>query len=336
MATIQATKIVAPNLWGWLGDRSGRPVYLVRIGAFGGGLCFLGVLLEPGFWGLLVVMLAFTFFWNAVLPLYEVITLSRLGEDRHRYGQIRLWGSVGFIVAVGALGALLDLVPLSLFPWLLLPIFAGLIASGWMVEAGKPVADSQHHARGFWPALWCGPVLAFLVMSFLLQVSHGAYYTFLSIHLEQHGYDKTAIGLLWSLGVLAEIAVFLGMHRFLGRFSIRHIALVALGLTLLRWLLIAEATDSLVVLIFAQTLHAASYAAMHAISVQFLHQTFKPQHHGQAQALYSGLTFGAGGALGAWISGYLVTDFSTSMAFLGSAMAIVIALLVAALGFRRV
>ena len=135
--------------WGWLGDRSGRPVYLVRIGAFGGGLCFLGVLLEPGFWGLLVVMLAFTFFWNAVLPLYEVITLSRLGEDRHRYGQIRLWGSVGFIVAVGALGALLDLVPLSLFPWLLLPIFAGLIASGWMVEAGKPVADSQHHARGF-------------------------------------------------------------------------------------------------------------------------------------------------------------------------------------------
>ncbi|KXO11837.1 Nucleoside:H+ symporter:Major facilitator superfamily [Marinobacter excellens LAMA 842] len=328
MATIQLTKIVAPSVWGWLGDRSGQRVRLVRFGAITGSLFFAGVFMEPGFYGLLLVMLAFTFFWNAILPLYEVITLRALGTRKDKYGKVRLWGSVGFIGAVAVVGAILEWVPISYLPWLLLPVFAGIAVSAFLVPAErgerKPPAP-----KGSLKAIVTHPaVIAFFLMNFLLQVSHGAYYTFFSIHLEQHGYGKLSIGLLWSLGVLAEIGLFLVMHRLSHRFSVRQIVIGALFLTMIRWILIAELTMVVPILIFAQLLHAASYGALHAISVQYIQGFFGKHHHGQGQALYSGLTFGAGGALGAWMSGFLVEGISTSAAFWGGAFAMAIAIVV--------
>ncbi|MDC0661881.1 MFS transporter [Marinobacter sp. SS21] len=327
MATIQLTKIIAPSVWGWLGDRSGQRVRLVRIGALAGAGCFLGVFLEPGFAGLMLVMLAFTFFWNAILPLYEVITLRGLGADRARYGRVRLWGSVGFIGTVAGVGAILEIVPVRLLPWIVLPVFAGIVVSAFILPTEPGARKGQEDTRGLLAIMASTSVLAFFLMNFLLQVSHGAYYTFFSIHLEHYGYGKLAIGLLWSLGVLAEIVVFLVMHRLLSRFSLRRIALAALALTLLRWILIAETTGVLAVLIFAQLLHAASYGALHALSVQFIHGYFGKGHHGQGQALYSGLSFGAGGAVGAWLSGFLVEGYGTELAFWGSATATAVALI---------
>ncbi|MEC9083621.1 MAG: MFS transporter [Pseudomonadota bacterium] len=329
MATIQLTKIVAPSVWGYIGDRTGHRVRLVRFGAIFGSLFFAGVFLEPGFYGLLLVMLVFTFFWNAILPLYEVITLRVLGKHRDKYGKVRLWGSVGFIGAVALVGGLLELVEIQYLPWLLLPVFAGIAVSAFLVPSERGERKQQSAPVGSLKAIVTHPaVIAFFAMNFLLQVSHGAYYTFFSIHLEQHGYGKLAIGLLWSLGVIAEIGLFLIMHRLSRRFSVRQVVLGALVLTMIRWGLIAELTSVLPVLIFAQLLHAASYGALHAVSVQYIQGFFGKHHHGQGQALYSGLTFGAGGATGAWLSGFLVDGFSTSAAFWGGAAAMALAIIV--------
>ncbi|WP_375177054.1 MFS transporter [Marinobacter mobilis] len=328
MATIQITKVVAPSLWGWLGDRTGQRVRLVRLGAVVGAISFLGVFLEPAFFGLMLVMLVFTFFWNAILPLYEVITLRGLGSDKSRYGRVRLWGSVGFIATVAAVGAVLDRVSVAQLPWLVLPVFLGIVVSAFLIPSDQGVVRKEEGAGSLRGILVQPAVIAFFLMNFLLQISHGAYYTFFSIHLEQYGYSKAAIGLLWSLGVLAEIGLFIVMHGLFARFSYRQIALCALALTLLRWVLIAEATDWLWVLLFSQLLHAASYGAMHALSVQYIHGYFGRGHHGQGQALYSGLTFGAGGAIGAWASGFLVEGYGTDVAFWGSAIAIAFALIV--------
>ncbi|PVY78249.1 PPP family 3-phenylpropionic acid transporter [Tamilnaduibacter salinus] len=334
MATIQLTKVVAPSVWGWLGDRTGQRVRLVRLGAVIGSVCFLGVFLEPGFYGLLLVMLAFTFFWNAILPLYEVITLQGLGRRREKYGRIRLWGSVGFIASVAGVGAVLDWVPVDLLPWILLPLFAGIILSTLLVRAENPQPKPLAPAGSLKAIVLHSSVIAFFAMNFLLQVSHGAYYTFFSIHLEQYGYGKLATGLLWSLGVLAEIGLFLVMHHVFRRFTVRQIALAALALTMVRWVMIAELTEHLVLLVIAQCLHAASYGALHAISVQYIQGFFGHHHHGQGQALYSGLTFGAGGAVGSWLSGFLVDGISTEAAFWGAALSMVLALIIAWRGLQ--
>lgn len=334
MATIQLTKIVAPNLWGWLGDRTGQRVRLVRIGSVTGALLFTGVFLEPGFYGLMLVMLAFTFFWNAVLPLYEVITLQGLGRDRARYGRVRLWGSVGFIASVALIGLVLEYVDLRWLPLLLMPLFVGIVVAAFCVPSSQGQIRPRDGKGNLKAIVLQSTVVAFFAMNILLQVSHGAYYTFFSIHLEALGYDKFSVGLFWSLGVAAEIVLFIVMHRVFDRYPVRTIALAALALTLLRWILIAEYSTSVPILIFAQCCHAASYGALHAVSVNYIHSYFGFQHHGQGQALYSGLTFGAGGAAGAWLSGLLVEWQGTTAAFWGSAGAIALALVIAAIWLR--
>ena len=333
MATLQATKIIAPNLWGWLGDHTGKRLRLIRFGAVTALLCFSMVFLRPEFWGLLFIMLSFSFFWNAVLPLYEVVTLHNLGRDARRYGRIRLWGSVGFILSVGGIGAALEWLPVSVLPWLVLPLFMGIFLSSFAVRS-EPSTRRQPHHGSVLNILKRPEVWSFFILNFMLQASHGPYYTFFSIHLELMGYGKFSVGTLWALGVAAEVVLFLFMHKVLGAFSMRRIMLVAAALTALRWGVIAEFSDTLAILLTAQLLHAASYGALHAASVHYIHAQFGDGHHGQGQALYSGLTFGAGGATGAWIAGLLVEWDSTIMAFWGGAIAMLIGFVVAWIWMR--
>ncbi|MDX1588628.1 MAG: MFS transporter [Oleiphilaceae bacterium] len=333
MATLQGTKIIAPNLWGWLGDRTGQRLRLVRLGAMASLLCFCGVFARPEFTGLMLVMLSFSFFWNAILPLYEVVTLHNLGADSRRYGRVRLWGSIGFIASVAGIGALLEFFPVSLLPWMVLPVFVGILLSTRGVHSEPRTRRQPHHGSIGnilrQPAVW-----SFFLVNFLLQVSHGPYYTFFSIHLETMGYGKFSVGGLWALGVIAEVGLFLVMHRFLGCFPMRTIALVAIALTALRWGVIAGFSDQLLILLLAQLLHAASYGALHGVSVHYIRNHFGEGHHGQGQALYSGLTFGAGGATGAWIAGLLVQGESTIAAFWGAALAMTLGLVIAWIWMR--
>jgi len=93
VAVPMATKIVAPFLWGWLADRSGQRMRVIRLGALFAALSFSGVFFGHGAWWLALVVGMFSFFWNAALPQFEAATLGHLGIADHHYGRIRLWGS---------------------------------------------------------------------------------------------------------------------------------------------------------------------------------------------------------------------------------------------------
>jgi PPP family 3-phenylpropionic acid transporter len=300
---VMATKVVAPSLWGWLADNFGYRSRIIRIGAFLATLMFSGVYLRSDFYWLAIVVVSYSFFWNAVLAQFDVLTLSHLTGQYGRYSLIRVWGSVGFIAAVIAVGWWLDHHPIIE----LLYIISTLLTGIWLVSllvaeknAGQ-VRDPKRKALGW--ILRQPAVVAFFTASFFLQLSHGPYYTFFSIYLETHDYSRSAIGGLWSLGVIAEVILFLFMHRLLARFSLRGIILWSLALSALRWLLIAYFVESLPILIVAQCLHAASFGSYHAASIEFIRHWF-PGHQGQGMALSSGLSFGLGGAVGAVLSGW--------------------------------
>src|SRR5690606_10465327 len=95
---------------------------VIRGGNLAAALVFISVFFVDGFWAMLAVLAGFSFFWNAVLAQFEVVTLSLLGDRSHRYALVRLWGSVGFILAVLVLGVALDHLPVTLVPWTLLAL----------------------------------------------------------------------------------------------------------------------------------------------------------------------------------------------------------------------
>lgn len=324
-------RCLAPNLWGWLGDVTGRRLAIVRLGA----ACTLGafalILVDQRYAWLTLVMALHAFFWHAVLPQFEVITLAHLREQAARYSQLRLWGSIGFIVAVVGLGALFERVGMAAWPTAVLAIMAGiLLASAWVPPAApeeRPEPVGQ--GRGFLGQLRSPGVLAFYACVALMQLSHGPYYTFVSIHLESLGYGRGTIGLLWSLGVVAEILLFLAMGRVLARFSLRRILLASVLLAVLRWLLLGYLADHLAILLLAQVLHAATFGSFHVAAIHFIQRSFGAGQQGQGQALYATLS-GIGGALGALYAGYSWAALGAGATFaLASLAALVAAAIIA-------
>ena len=327
MAILMATKIVAPNIWGWIADHTGQRMAIIRLASLLAALAFTGVFINSSYWWLALVMTVFSFFWNATLPQFEANTMNHLGDEHHRYSGIRLWGSIGFLIVASGLGTLLGLFGTGILP----AVLTGLFVLIWLSSLTVPETAAGHLPLDQEPlrkVLSRPVVLSLLAVCFLMQASHGPYYTFFSLYLEHHGYTTAVIGQLWALGVFAEIVVFLLMPALLTRFGTRILLLIAITLTTLRWLLTALYADSLAVIIFSQTLHAASFGLYHAVMIFLIHSLFTGSHQGRGQALYSSISFGAGGAAGALVSGYLWTEMGPQSMYLAAALTSLGALLV--------
>ena len=319
MAVIMATKFVAPYFWGWIADHTGQGVRVVKLASLLASLAFALVFIADGFFQMMLVMALFSFFWNATLPQFEAITFHFLGKESHRYSQIRLWGSVGFILTVVGIGILIDTIPLKYLPHIVLFFFCSI----WVVALSVPGARQAHQVvtgLSLRKIVFHPGVLALLAMSFFLQASHGTYYTFYSIYLENAGYTRPLIGGLWALGVLAEIGVFMVMHLILPRHGARRLLLLTLVLTSVRWLLIGQFADNLMILIFAQLFHAASFGVYHAAAVHLINCYFQGHYRGRGQALYSSISFGAGGAVGSLVSGMTWESLGSSQTFFLAAL----------------
>ncbi len=239
-----------------------------------------------------------------------------------------MWGSIGFIATVGALGVAVDHEgPHAVLP-VLLVIYAGIWLASLTVRDPCPAPHAEAEGS-LWSVVRQPALLAFFAACFLMQVSHGPYYTFYSIYLEDHGYSKTLIGQLWALGVIAEVFVFLQMHRLLSRFGALPVLLSSFFLAALRWLLIGWLPESLPVLLGAQILHAATFGAFHASAIHLVYHYFPGRLQGRGQALYSSLAFGAGGAVGSFGSGLLWEGVGPALTFSAGTVAAITALLVA-------
>ena len=324
VAILMATKIIAPNIWAWIADHSGRRMRIVQIACLLATLSFSGVFLVHGYWTLALVMMLFSFFWNAALPQFEATTLNHLGDEAHRYSTVRLWGSIGFVVSVAILGRGFETTGAGLLPVVLIVLFAGI----WLASLRVPEHNTTHVDSDSQPlstVLKRPEVLALLLVCFLVQASHGPYYTFYSLYLMEHGYSKTLIGQLWALGVIAEIIIFLKMHHWLPRFGVRRLLLAATLLTALRWSMVALFVDQLWFLVAAQTLHAASFGLFHAVAIHLTHQLFTGRHQGRGQALYSSVSFGAGGAVGSLLAGYLWAGAGARWMYVAAALTALLA-----------
>ena len=324
VAILPATKLVAPYIWGWLADHTRRSMLIIRVSSLLALMSFALVFISQQLWWLTFAMLLFSFFWNATLPQFEAMTLNHLGEDSHHYSMIRLWGSLGFIVIVLLIGDLLQTHGTDVIPLVVLLTFVFILLFSFIVPEKLNTPHADHSP--IWHVIKQPKVMAFLVVCFLMLCSHGPYYTFYTIFLEEQGYSSHMIGILWAVGVIAEIVIFLLMHRMLPVFGARKLLIVTLLLTTMRWLLIGFYVDSLAMLLLAQLLHAFSFGVFHSVGISLVHEYFTGSHQGRGQALYASVSFGAGVAVGSLISGLLWDSMGAAVLFVFASCCTVAAL----------
>jgi PPP family 3-phenylpropionic acid transporter len=311
-------RMIAPTLWGWVADRTGKRLLVVQIAATLSAVCYLGVFATTSFWGMFLVLGVMGFFWSASMPLVEATTLTYLGKHSARYGRIRSWGSIGFIAAVVGLGYALDHMAIRWLLWVGAVIELGIVLFARQIPPTEVLAHHTDHQPVRQIALQ-PQVIALFSACFLMSVAHGPYYTFYSIYLVEHGYAKSAVGGLWALGVICEIGVFFLMPWLVRRFGYTRILLISFSCAVLRFMLIGWGIDFIVLLLIAQVLHAATFGAYHAASVGLVHEFFQGRHQSKGQALFGSLSYGAGGMLGGLASGPIWQHYGASVLYSCSA-----------------
>jgi PPP family 3-phenylpropionic acid transporter len=333
-AILLATRIVAPYLWGWLADHIGHRIRIVRTASLIAAVSFSALLWDDSYLWIAMTMLLFSFFWNAALPQFEVTTLQYLNQHTDHYSKIRLWGSIGFIVCAVSLGSLLESFDSIIVPYAMLICMAGI----WLMTMIVKEPETAHHSiqhTSIIQILKCKEVVAFFIVCFLVQLSHGPFYTFYTLYLEQYHYSKSLIGQLWGMGVVAEVLIFILIYKWLSKIGLQRVIWISALLGSLRWLMIGYLPESITVLILAQLLHAASFGTFHIAAIAWVHKHFIGKNQGRGQAIYSSIGFGAGGALGSLASGYLWLSPGPEVTFYFAAMTSLIACLIAYYGLNK-
>ena len=304
-------RIFAPPAWGWVADRTGAHRAIVVLSSIVTTLAFAVL---PFTEHIALVIGLMSVLSAGALPIVEAITLGFLagqhGPHLGKYGPIRLWGSVGFIAVVLAGGAWLDFHPVSTLPAALVLFSVATFVVSLVLPGAQTLAASQAVVFRLTPQ-----VVALLAAGFCNAVAHGALYAFLSVHLAALGYSGTAIGMLWTLGVLAEIVVFLGLPQLFRRFSLSTLLAASVALGILRFIAIGWAADKLWIVLLAQLLHAATFGSFHAAAVAAVHRVFPEGAQARGQTLFSGVTYGAGAAAGLLIAGWAWSQGGAAMAF---------------------
>ncbi|MDC4482694.1 MFS transporter [Acinetobacter baumannii] len=299
------TRFFAPLVWGWIADKSGKRMLLVRIATWMEACIWLAIFIIPNtFQSVALLMLIFSFFQNAILAQFEGVTLFWLGDQRAKlYGKIRKWGSVGFIVGVFTIGAILEIIPISMLPILLLIIASLAFIWAFTIREPEGGPTSQKHLEPLLPVLKRPEVAAFFTIEFILLFSHAPFYSFYSNLLKSLNFSTTEIGFLWAMGVVSEIVMFAYATTFFKYFSWRSLVAVCLILTSIRWLLVAIFSHYFIGQLFAQCLHAFSFGLFHLIAMRLIFQNFSIGQQGRGQAFYSTM-WGLGVAFGSILAGH--------------------------------
>jgi PPP family 3-phenylpropionic acid transporter len=327
LAVNPVARIFGPNVWGWLADHYRARGALIRVTAVGTAVVFSLVLFSTRFGWMFVTLALLNVFWCGVLPLAESATLSLVGSKVGVYGRVRLWGSVGFVAVVVFAGYLLDYLGIVALGPMILILLVLMAASTFPLPRDREPSRHLDHSP-ILSILRRPEVIALMAGFFLMQVAHGPYNAFYSIHLVEAGYSKKAVGWLWALGVVAEILLFMWLPRLMRRFSVNQILLTSFGCAFVRFLLIAWGVQSLAILLIAQLMHAITFGAYHSAGVALMHRIFRGRHQARGQAIYTSLGYGLGGTLGTLMAGYVWEHGGAHVTFTIAAFAALGALLV--------
>jgi len=277
---------------------------------------FIGTLLfiatVNDFWVYLAANLLFGAAMGISLPYVETIALASL--SRHRYGKVRLWGSLGFVGIALWLGKVLEspyeaLYYLSAMAFLTL-LFGAMLTKYDTISHSTAQDDASFSLSKYW---------AFWVSIFLMQVGFGGFYNFFTIYETAHGISLEMISWMWSFGVVCEIFMLYFQGPLLQR-NLLNILQFATLVTALRWMILYLFPDSVTLTFASQSLHAISFALYHTAAITYVFSLYSQKK--LAQQFFLGIAFGLGGSVGAVLSGqiygeylFLVESIITFMAF---------------------
>ncbi len=288
--------------WGYLGDRTGKPRFIISGGAAGALLVVQFFPSANGFWPLLVIICLASLMNSAPMTLVDSTTLALLGPHRDDYGRYRLGGSIGYVVMIFASGFIFQATGLQvMFPLYGAVMVLFSLTALWLPQATihlelphlKQIADMAHQSS------W----LIFISCFFLAWISYNAAIMFLSVSLDALGASKSLIGVATIIPAIVEIPFMFFSGAFLRRFGPVRLMAVAMGLMAVRYFLLSQ-MPSPIWAVAINVLNGPAYVLFWNSAVTYTNKMAPAHMAGTAQGLLTAAT-GLASVVGSLLVGWL-------------------------------
>jgi len=311
--------LIVPLAWAYLADKTQRHDRVLRIVVGGAFVGFIPMLFARSFAAVFVGWALYAMFAVAVGGLADAFAVARVREGAI-YGRVRLWGSVGYVVAALALGALLSargrptdpLVPIAM--WMALG--CGFLAATRLRGTGE--ASTRPRAADIWALLRDPRMRLLLAIAALHWICLSPYNVYFGVFLHDLGLAPEWWGLAYSTGVVMEVIVLMMFHHLQARFRLETLLAAAFAVSTARWLAIA-AVKSPGALVALQTLHGMTFGMFWSAAIALIAATVPASLRATGQALLV-MSLNLGGAIGNAISGRVYDAHGSRLLFLLAAV----------------
>ncbi|MCE9651237.1 MAG: MFS transporter [Parvibaculum sp.] len=271
------------------------------------GLCYVGYAAFSGPAFVVAFSLIASAAFSAIGALIEGVTLRAATMRGFDYGRVRLWGSLAFVAMNFFGGAVVAAAGIESFlPILIGSAFFALCGGFVLPREELPAVRASARSVGR-DALALARQPLFMLMTAatgIAQASHTFYYSFGTLNWQSLHYDARLIGLLWALGVIAEIVLLMFSGRVVARIGAVNLMMLGAAAGIVRWTIVAL-SPPLWLLIPIQFLHAGTFCAVHLGSMHFILRATPPHLIGTAQSIYAAVTIGVFFSIGQYGSGVL-------------------------------
>ena len=324
----------------FLADRSGDRRRAVVIAAVCGMGAVLALSQSHTLTAILLFSAVFLIGTQTTGPIGEAIALSGVRELGVDYGRMRVWGSVSFIAATLIGGAVVQYAGAPSIVWILAASAGALLAAAWLLPVPQS-SDARAAPAGKPGRLTLGAVVEvagsrtfvlLIIAVSLVQSSHAMFYVFGILHWQSQGISGLTIGVLWSVGVIAEVILFATVGKFLNAIGPAAFIIAGGVAAVVRWSVMAF-DPPVALLLPLQILHALTFGATHFGAIHVIQRVVPQEQAGTAQSLLAAATGGLGMGAATLLSGILYGPFGGAAYLVMTCVAC--AGLVAALLLRR-
>lgn len=255
------------------------------------------------FQALLGYVVIYAFFISPAVPLLDSGALEAADSSNRSYGELRLWGAVGWTISTILVGQVIQHYNIRwlFYCFVVLLLFTFTIA---LFQPRRQRVEPTPLRRGLKTLLVNKPIFLFLLTVFFVSLTLNANLSFFSIYLDSIGASEGAIGLGWAIASLSEIPVMLFSGRIARRIGAAGLLKVAFTIFAIRWLLYSFITTPALA-ILVQALHGLSFGAYLVGGVTYINERTPAGLSTTAQALLNLVSFGLGSVSGSLLGGYL-------------------------------
>ena len=326
--------IAIPPIWGYLADRTQRPVALLRLACCGSALAFAFLAGATGFAAIAAILVVYSLFATANSSLSDSVAVVEAKARGTEYARIRLWGSVGYVVSAWSFGAWLSsrgeardavvvaaglMAAYAASTFLLRDHSAQPIAAPTGDAAGRVTRSAAPDLRAAAGLLRRPALLVFFAAATLHWMSLAPYHVFFAIHLRDLGAPPSLAGTGFAVAVLAEVFVMWRFRDLASRVPPAALLSLAFGSGVLRWLVSGTASSGIAV-VAVQVLHGLGFGAFLAASIAWLEEHVPGHLRATGRALFSAIVYGVGGVAGNLRAGVLYDAGGGRLAFLAAAL----------------